>query len=170
MSAQLPAAPTIVPTVPMTSPCNMKIRRMLAAELPIVLRIGMSRVFSITSSTSHAIASVNVLSNLQSNRRSLHSSHHSSHNSRTAAHHPQLVIRPRSIDLNGRIYCVDSRWLRCSTSAVESSAGSIARGIARRLVSELVSIARLTVAVFDELGAAVGLAATSRGTEPGGVT
>ncbi len=55
MSAQPPAAPTIVPTVPMTSPCSMKIRRMLAAELPIVLRIAMSRVFSITSSTSDAM-------------------------------------------------------------------------------------------------------------------
>jgi hypothetical protein len=33
----------------------MKIRRMLAAELPIVLRIAMSRVFSMTSSTSDAI-------------------------------------------------------------------------------------------------------------------
>ena len=43
MSAQPPIAPTTVPTVPMTSPCSMKIRRMLAAELPIVFRIAMSR-------------------------------------------------------------------------------------------------------------------------------
>ncbi len=41
--------------VPMTSPCSMKMRRMLAAELPMVLRIAMSRVFSITSSTSDAM-------------------------------------------------------------------------------------------------------------------
>ena len=33
----------------------MKIRRMLAAELPIVLRIAMSRLFSMTSSTSDAM-------------------------------------------------------------------------------------------------------------------
>ena len=33
----------------------MKIRRMLAAELPMVFRIAMSRVFSITSSTSEAM-------------------------------------------------------------------------------------------------------------------
>ena len=39
----------------MTSPWSMKIRRMLAAELPIVFRMAMSRVFSITSSTSDAM-------------------------------------------------------------------------------------------------------------------
>ena len=33
----------------------MKIRRMLAAELPMVFRIAMSRVFSITRSTSEAM-------------------------------------------------------------------------------------------------------------------
>ena len=39
----------------MTSPCSMKIRRMLAAELPMVFRIAMSRLFSMTSSTSDAM-------------------------------------------------------------------------------------------------------------------
>ncbi len=54
MSTVPPSAPIAVPTSPMTSPWNMKIRRMLAAELPIVFRIAMSRLFSITSSTSEA--------------------------------------------------------------------------------------------------------------------
>ena len=38
----------------MISPCSMKMRRMLAADVPIVFRIAMSRLFSITSSTSEA--------------------------------------------------------------------------------------------------------------------
>ena len=55
MSTEPPIAPASVPMVPMTSPCNMKMRRMLAAEQPMVLRMAMSRVFSITSSTSDAM-------------------------------------------------------------------------------------------------------------------
>ena len=47
-------APTAVPASPMISPCSMKMFRMLAAGLPIVLRIAMSRLFSITRSTSDA--------------------------------------------------------------------------------------------------------------------
>ena len=39
----------------MISPCSMKIRRMLAAELPIVFRMAMSRLFSITSRISDAM-------------------------------------------------------------------------------------------------------------------
>ena len=38
----------------MISPCSMKMRRTLAADVPIVFRIAMSRFFSITSSTSEA--------------------------------------------------------------------------------------------------------------------
>ena len=38
----------------MISPCSMKIRRMLAVEVPIVFRIAMSRLFSMTSRTSEA--------------------------------------------------------------------------------------------------------------------
>ena len=39
----------------MISPCNMKTRRMVRAEAPIVLRIAMSRLRSITSMTSEAM-------------------------------------------------------------------------------------------------------------------
>ena len=41
--------------MPMISPCSTKILRMLAAELPIVFRIAMSRLFSITSRISDAM-------------------------------------------------------------------------------------------------------------------
>ena len=54
MIAMPPMAPATVPATPMISPCSMKIRRMLAVEVPIVFRIAMSRLFSITSSTSDA--------------------------------------------------------------------------------------------------------------------
>ena len=47
-------APTVVPTAPMTRPCSMKIAVTLRAPAPIVLRMPMSRCFSMTSSISDA--------------------------------------------------------------------------------------------------------------------
>ena len=47
-------APTAVPTAPMIPPCSTKMMRTLDDEAPIVLRIAMSRLFSMTRSTSDA--------------------------------------------------------------------------------------------------------------------
>ena len=47
-------APTTVPITPMIVPCSRKISMMLRAEAPMVFRIAMSRVFSITSRISEA--------------------------------------------------------------------------------------------------------------------
>ena len=46
--------PMAVPMHPMISPCSMKMYMTLRDVAPIVLRIAMSAVFSITSSTSDA--------------------------------------------------------------------------------------------------------------------
>ena len=54
MTARPAAAPTVVPIAPMINPCSMKMAVMLPAAAPIVLRMAMSRLFSITSSTSDA--------------------------------------------------------------------------------------------------------------------
>ena len=46
--------PTAVPTTPIVAPCSTKMRRITRAGVPIVRRIAMSRLFSITRSTSDA--------------------------------------------------------------------------------------------------------------------
>ena len=46
--------PATVPTRPMVSPCSMKILRITRAGAPIVRRMAMSRLFSMTSNTSDA--------------------------------------------------------------------------------------------------------------------
>ena len=48
-------APAAVPTSPMISPCSMKMVITARLDAPMVFRIAMSRLFSITSRTSDAM-------------------------------------------------------------------------------------------------------------------